>query len=332
MQVPTKVPTKSHSVSRVVRAVSALAITVGLGASVALPSASAQTSSTPVTTIPLPVSTINVVDQVKNTKGLSTLAAAIEAGGLSDTLRSGGPFTIFAPDNAAFELLPVGTLDELVKPQNRSRLASILGVHVVQGRYSVGDLQRSGQRLKSLGGTEIDISRRDNRVTINGAGIRQGDIVASNAVIHVIDTVLPVPAVVGGNNAIDQAKATANLKTFVAAVDAAGLTATLQTSSPITLFIPDDIAFELLGKDAAKDLLRPENKAALVAVLQRHVVSGRYTAADIAKLKPAELKTLGGSTVSFSTRNGKTVVNKAGILKADIAISNGVIHIIDTVL
>jgi transforming growth factor-beta-induced protein len=320
---------KAHPITR---AVSALTITLGLGASVAMSSASAQTTSTTTTTLALPTSTINAVDQIKNTKGLSTLVAAIEASGLSDTLRSGGPFTIFAPDNASFDLLPPGTLDDLLKPQNRSRLAATLSVHVVQGRYSLGDLQRGGLRIKSLGGGEMDISRRDNRVTVNGAGIRQSDIVASNAVIHVIDTVLPVPAVVGGNTAVDQAKATATLKTFVVAVEAAGLTSTLQTTAPITLFIPDDIAFDLLGKDATKDLLRPENKATLIAVLQRHVVSGRYTVADIAKLKPAELKTLGGSTVTFSTRNGKTVINKAGVLKADIPISNGVIHIIDTVL
>ncbi len=311
----------------------ALALSIGVGASFAAPTAFAQSSNTTTTsTVPLATSTVSTIDQLKNTKGLSTLATAVEAAGLADTLRTGGPFTIFAPDNAAFDLLPAGTLAELVKPQNKAQLAAILGVHVVAGRYSAGDLQRSSADLKSIGGQSLRIGRQNGRVTVNGAGVRQADIVSSNAVIHIIDTVLPVPAVLGQSNAIEQAKLTPNLKTFVAAVEAAGLTSALQAPGPITLFVPDDIAFELVGKDAAKNLLKPENKATLVTLLQGHAVSGRYTAADLAKLKPAELKTLSGTTLSFSARNGRTTVNKAGVVKGDIAISNGVIHIIDTVL
>jgi transforming growth factor-beta-induced protein len=309
----------------------ALVATFGLAISFASPSAFAQTSTT-TTTTPLPTSTINLIDQLKNAKSLATLSAAIDAAGLTETLRNGGPFTVFAPDDAAFDLLPSGTLAELLKPQNKTRLAAILGVHVVPGRYSAGDLQRSTTRLKSIGGQDLTIGRVNGRITVNGAGVRQSDLVASNTVIHIIDTVLTVPAVIGQSNAFDQAKANETLKTFVAAVEAAGLTSALQVPGPITLFVPDDVAFDLLGKDVTKNLLKPENKAALTTLLQGHVVTGRYTAADIAKLKPAELKTLGGTTLSFNLRNSRTTVNKAGIVKADIPITNGVIHIIDTVL
>ncbi len=311
-----------------------IVVSIGLGAGLFIPSASAQTgtSTTVTTTLPLPTSTVNVIDQLKNNKNLSTLVAAIDAAGLSDTLRAGGPYTIFAPDNIAFDLLGNDTVTTLLKPENRTRLASTLGVHIVPGRLSAGDLQRApGARVRTSTGSDLDISRRDGRLTINGAGVRQADIVASNAVIHIIDTVLtPAPAT-APSAAVDQAKAS-GLKTFVAAVDAAGLTATLQGPGPFTMFVPDDVAFELLGKDAVANLLKAENKAALVTRLQGHVVSGRYTAADIARLRGAELKTLSGTSLSFGSGRGRTTVGKAGIVKADIITSNGVIHIIDTVL
>ncbi len=317
--------------SPVLGSAAAIVLTAGLALGLAAPSAHAQTATTVTTTIPLGTSSVNVIDQLKTTKSLSTLAAAIDAAGLTETLRTGGPYTIFAPDNISFELLGKSTVDDLLKPANKARLAAILSLHVVPGRLSAGDLQRApGGKVKALTGQDLELSRRDGRVTVNGAGVRQADVLASNAVIHIIDTVLiPAPST-APIAAIDQAKLS-GLTTFVAAVEAAGLTSTLQGPGPYTMFVPDNVAFELLGPGAATNLLKPENKAALAAKLQVHVVSGRYTAADIAKLR-VDVKNLAGNNMVFGNNRGRVTVSRAGILKADIITNNGVIHIIDTVL
>jgi transforming growth factor-beta-induced protein len=307
-----------------------LAGTITLGAVSPAGAQTTATTATTTTTVALPTSTVNLIDQLKNTKSLTTLAAAVEAAGLTSTLQSGGPFTIFAPDNVAFDLVGPNALAELLKPQNKARLASLLGVHVVAGRLSSGDLTRpASARLKSINGENLDIVRRGTRLSVNNATVLQADLVASNAVIHIIDTVLSAP-VSTPSNIVDQAKAS-GLTTFVAAVEAAGLTSTLQGAGPYTIFVPDNVAFELLGAGAAANLLTPASKPALVSRLQLHVVSGRYTVADIAKLK-VDVKNLGGSTMSFSSRGTRTTVGKAAIVKADIETANGIIHIIDTVL
>jgi transforming growth factor-beta-induced protein len=329
--VPTALKEPPMKKTPLLGSAAAIALAAGLTIGLAAPSAHAQSATTVTTTIPLPTSSVNVIDQLKNTKALTTLAAAVDAAGLTETLRTGGPFTIFAPDNVAFDLVGKENIAELLKPQNKARLAAVLGIHVVPGRLSAGDLQRvPGGKVKSIAGQDLELGRRDGRVTVNGSGVRQADVVASNAVIHIIDTVLTPAASTAPISPIDQAKSS-GLTTFVAAVEAAGLTSTLQGAGPYTMFVPDNVAFELLGQGAAANLLKPENKAALVARLQVHVVSGRFTAADIAKLK-VDVKNLAGTNMVFGNNRGRVTVGKAGVIKADIITNNGVIHIIDTVL
>lgn len=118
----------------------------------------------------------------------TTLVAAVKAAGLAETLSGTGPFTIFAPTNAAFAKLPAGTVETLLKPENKAKLASILTYHVVAGKVLAADV-KSGM-VKTVQGGEITIVANADGVTVNGAKVLKTDIVGSNGVIHVIDTVI----------------------------------------------------------------------------------------------------------------------------------------------
>ncbi|ODA36770.1 fasciclin domain-containing protein [Planctopirus hydrillae] len=136
------------------------------------------------------------------------------------------------------------------------------------------------------------------------------------------------PAAKGGD-IVDVAVGAGSFNTLVAAVKAGGLVETLKGPGPFTVFAPTDEAFAKLGDAAIADLLKPENKAKLVAILTYHVVPGKVLAADVVKLK--EAKTVQGGVLKIDTTDG-VKVNSSKVVKTDIGASNGVIHVIDTVL
>lgn len=129
---------------------------------------------------------------------------------------------------------------------------------------------------------------------------------------------------------VDTAVAAGSFKTLVAAVQAAELVDTLKGKGPFTVFAPTDDAFAKLPKGTVDDLLKPENKAKLQAVLTYHVVPGQVMAADVVKLK--EAKTAQGQAVKISVADGKVKIDGASVIKTDIVTSNGVIHVIDSVI
>jgi uncharacterized surface protein with fasciclin (FAS1) repeats len=131
-------------------------------------------------------------------------------------------------------------------------------------------------------------------------------------------------------NIIDTAVAAGQFKTLAAAVNAAGLAETLEGPGPFTVFAPTDAAFAKLPPGTVDSLLKPENKAKLVAVLTYHVVPGEVTAADVVKLN--EAKTVSGKMIAVHTVGDTVMVNNARVVTADITASNGVIHVIDSVL
>lgn len=131
----------------------------------------------------------NVVEIAVGSPDHTTLVAAVTAAGLVETLSGEGPFTIFAPTNAAFEALPEGTVENLLKEENKDQLTSILTFHVVAGNVMSGDLS-DGQVVTTLNGQELTVSIADGVVKINGATVVAADLAGSNGVIHVIDTVL----------------------------------------------------------------------------------------------------------------------------------------------
>jgi len=118
----------------------------------------------------------------------STLVAAVKAGGLVEALSGEGPFTIFAPTNEAFAKLPKGTVETLLKPENKGKLASILKYHVVAGKVMAADVKAG--KVKTLNGAKATIAISDGKVTIDKANIVKTDIVGTNGVIHVIDSVI----------------------------------------------------------------------------------------------------------------------------------------------
>jgi uncharacterized surface protein with fasciclin (FAS1) repeats len=132
-----------------------------------------------------------VVEIASGNKDFSTLVAAVKAAGLVETLSGKGPFTVFAPTNDAFAKLPKGTVEELLKPENKEKLTAILTYHVVAGKVMAADaIKLDGKNAKTVNGQEIAIKVKEGKVMINDATVTAADIVGSNGVIHVIDTVL----------------------------------------------------------------------------------------------------------------------------------------------
>jgi uncharacterized surface protein with fasciclin (FAS1) repeats len=129
---------------------------------------------------------------------------------------------------------------------------------------------------------------------------------------------------------VDTAVAAGQFKTLAAALTAADLVATLKRPGPVTVFAPTDAAFAALPAGTVDTLLKPENKAKLTAILTYHVVAGKVMAADVVKLK--EAKTVNGATVAVKVDGGNVLINNAKVTTADLAASNGTIHVIDTVL
>ena len=135
----------------------------------------------------------NVVEVAIGAGSFNTLVAAIKAAGLVDALQAKGPFTVFAPTDAAFAALPAGTLDSLLKPENKEKLKSILLYHVVPGKVMSSDLKGT-INAKTLEGQTVQIVAGASGVTVNGAKVVSADVAASNGVIHVIDAVILPPA------------------------------------------------------------------------------------------------------------------------------------------
>jgi uncharacterized surface protein with fasciclin (FAS1) repeats len=131
----------------------------------------------------------NIVENAAGSADHTTLVAAVKAAGLAETLSGTGPFTVFAPTNAAFNALPAGTVDNLLKPEMKKDLTGILTYHVVPGKLMAADL-KDGQKLKTVEGKDLTVSVKDGKVMINGANVTIADVVSSNGVTHVIDAVL----------------------------------------------------------------------------------------------------------------------------------------------
>jgi uncharacterized surface protein with fasciclin (FAS1) repeats len=130
----------------------------------------------------------DIVDTAVEAGSFSTLVAAVEAAGLVETLKGDGPFTVFAPTDDAFAALPDGTVEDLLKPENKDKLTSILTYHVVPGKVMSGDLSNE-MMAATVEGTEVKIMT-EGGVTVQGANVVTADVEASNGVIHVIDTVI----------------------------------------------------------------------------------------------------------------------------------------------
>ncbi|OEK03738.1 hypothetical protein BFP97_03920 [Roseivirga sp. 4D4] len=134
----------------------------------------------------------DIVELAVGADNLKTLVAAVKAGGLVETLQGDGPFTVFAPTDEAFAALPAGTLEMLLKPENKDKLVAILTYHVVAGKVMSTDLS-NGQKAKTVQGQNVSVSISGSTVKISGAKVVAADVKAKNGVVHIIDKVILPP-------------------------------------------------------------------------------------------------------------------------------------------
>lgn len=267
----------------------------------------------------------DIVTTAVEAGSFKTLAAALTAGGLVETLQGKGPFTVFAPTDEAFAKLPAGTVETLLKPENKALLVSVLTYHVVPGKVMAADVVKV-TAAGTVNGQRVDVAVKDGGVKVDAANVVKTDIACSNGVIHVIDAVL-MPS---NDNIPATAEAAGSFKTLLAAAKAAGLVEALSGEGPLTVFAPTDEAFAKLPAGTVETLLKPENKGKLADILKLHVVSGRVYSTDLIKAK--EAKSLQGGLLKLAIVDGKAQVNGAGLVATDVDASNGVIHIIDAVI
>lgn len=271
-------------------------------------------------TVILPPSS-DIVDTAAANKSFSTLVAAVQAAGLVDTLKGKGPFTIFAPTDAAFAKLPKGTVDALLK--DPEKLKSILLYHAVPSAVYSGDLSKTASAA-TVNGADVVFTIKNGQAYINNARITSSNILTTNGVIHVIDTVILPP----DKNLVEVAAGNPNFSTLVAAVQAAGLVETLSGSDAFTILAPTNAAFAKLPKGTVEALLNDPEK--LKSILLYHAIKGKAYSGAVAKLSNAE--TVNGQRVAIINKSGKISVNNANVTAADIQATNGVIHVIDTVI
>lgn len=268
--------------------------------------------------------TLDIVDTAIEAGSFKTLAAALKAADLVDALKGDGPFTVFAPTDEAFARLPKGTLESLLEPENRATLTTILTYHVVPGSVPAKKVVKS-KNLHSLNGQRVGIHVEDGAVTAAGSGVVKTDIECTNGIIHVVDTVMLPSTMDVVATAIDAGSFT----TLAQALQAAALVETLQGDGPFTVFAPSDEAFAKLPEHDLASLLKPENRDKLTSILTYHVVSGRVYSDQ---LESGHVKTLQGHPFAVKVGEHGVMVNDARVVSADIETTNGVIHVIDTVL
>ncbi len=270
-----------------------------------------------------------VVDIVVNSEDHTLLEAAVGAANLVDALSAEGPFTVFAPTDAAIaalvEALEITAEDLLALPD----LGEILQYHVVAGAAMSGDLS-DGQEIETLLGENVTVTiDMDMNVFINNAQVTVADIEAGNGVVHVIDAVLLPPAPVT-NTVVDVIVNSEDHTLLEAAVIEAGLVEALSAEGPFTVFAPTDAAITALIEAleiTAEDLLALPN---LGDILQYHVVAGAAMSGDLTDGQ--EIETLLGSNVTVTINAEGVFINDAQVTVADIEADNGVVHVIDAVL
>ena len=143
----------------------------------------------PLTLISATSNALDIVDTAVSAGQFNTLVAAVEAAGLVTTLKGDGPFTVFAPTDEAFAALPEGTVENLLKPENKDQLIAVLTYHVVPGKIMSSDIAGTATMVESVQGSELDVNATDG-VTVDGATVVTADIETDNGVIHVIDRVV----------------------------------------------------------------------------------------------------------------------------------------------
>ncbi len=263
--------------------------------------------------------TKDIVDTAISRGQFTKFVTALQATGLDRTLKGPGPVTVFAPTDAAFDKLPVGTFEDLLRPVNRGRLIDILNYHIVWSKLTameaynvpvVDTAQGTSLLITSdfLGGQKVD-----------AANIVNPDIECTNGRIHGIDQ-LNMP-----KDIVETVVVAGKFSKFIKAAETAGMISMLKSPGQRTLFAPTDAAFNKLGWGAYDDLLKPENRARLRSILSYHIVSRPII------MGSRSTYTLQGGRVEVTPSQGLKI-NDANIELKNIRATNGVVQFIGTVL
>jgi len=297
---------------------------------------------------PGPKANNTIVDIAAADRDLSTLVTAVTAAGLVDTLSSAGPFTVLAPTNRAFEKLPHGVLDYLLRPEHKKELVEVLTYHVAAAAVQAKQLHKY-ERITTVEGANVTVVETYPSVIFEGgergnyARVEKADVEASNGVVHIIDEVLLPPRGLSlahfktakELNIVELAQSVPELSTLVAGVVAAGLAETLSGPGPFTVLAPNNDGFNRLPAGELARLLQPANRAELVDILTYHVASGTVLSSDLSDGQ--RITTVQGSAVTARVFQGEVFFEGgqgsfAVVQAADNRASNGVVHIIDNVL
>ena len=275
---------------------------------------------------PTPEVTPTVADIIAESADHTVLAAVLDSADLDVVLAGEGPFTVFAPTDAAFDAVPPMVLLDLLT--DNAALTNVLTYHVAGDSLMSTDLS-DGQNIETLFGADVTITIVDGNVMVNNAMVTVADIVGANGVVHVIDAVLlpppPTPATV-----VDIIVNSPAHNVLEAAVVAADLVDALSGEGPFTVFAPTDDAFAALPEGLIDDLLA-DPTGTLTDILTYHVVAG--TAALSTDLSDGQtIATLQGEEVTISIDGMMVMVNDANVVIADLQADNGVVHVIDVVL
>ena len=299
---------------------------------------------------PTPGDTFNSPgDTIAAIADLSTLASALDTAGLVETLNDNEKkYTIFAPNNAAFTkllaTLGAADLDALVAELTTEGLAGVLGAHVIADSLPA-DLLEAKEYPTLTEGKTITVTKTDDGVFVNGAGVVTPNIFTSNGVIHIIDSVInaeTTPPTETPSTVVDSIAARDELNSLEAALTTANLVEPLRGEGPFTVFAPNNDAFTALLAAQEVDNLEAlvaklgggdatAGAAALAGILQAHVVSGKILAADLEAKDYATLAEGETLTIVKDDQGGVTV-DGATVVTADIEADNGVVHIIDAVV
>lgn len=283
-----------------------------------------------------PEAASTIVDVAKSAGNFTTLVAALEATGLDETLAdTSQEFTVFAPTDDAFALLGEETINSLLA--DTDRLSSILTYHVLSGSVDAETaISLAGTTVDTVNGSKVALSLNGNSLLVNTVTVTSTDIATDNGIIHVIDAVLmPIETteVAPTTNIIETAQQAGDFTTLLAALDAAGLTSALSDeAAEFTVFAPTDAAFEALSSKMINTLLA--NPDVLGDILKQHVLTSAVDSVTAMSLNGSTTETLLGNSlpISINAETDMLMFGGANIIIKDIETTNGVIHVIDSVI
>jgi uncharacterized surface protein with fasciclin (FAS1) repeats len=272
-----------------------------------------------------PAETTTVVDVIVNSDDHTLLEAAVGAADLVGALSGEGPFTVFAPTDAAITALVTAldiTADDLLAMED---LGDILTYHVLSGTVLSTDLAPT-QTVTMLNGDDATVTSMGGTVMINDATVTMADITTDNGVVHVIDAVILPP--VETTTVADIIAGSDDHFVLTAVLDSTGLDETLAGEGPFTVFAPTDAAFDAIDPFVLLDLLTDND--ALAEILTYHVAGGTVLSTDLSDGQT--ITTVNGADVTVSIMDGTVMINDATVIVADLVADNGVVHVIDVVL